>query len=286
MRGSGRPAEVTCRAPAPSVGNAVSRTARFTPTAGSASNSTPRTAGGSRTSPFPGQPLRRWPTRSSSERWRPPGGRRRGEAGEREDDRRPSAVVREVPRRRLPFHLEGQEVVDPLVAWPVRGPAGGPAPGGEIEEALLELRKTRKEATVAGYLGVLRPALRRGLGDGHIGSDPTLRLSVSFGYPERHVVWLDEELRRGWRLCAGMVLEPPLLPPCVRAPDRRRPHPALGSGRGWASEAPARAGEDGRAAGRSSSGRPWPSSRGFRGPVRSFSPGRGRAPGPTTVSSG
>jgi integrase len=80
---------------------------------------------------------------------------------------------------------------------------------GEIEEALLELRKTRKEATVAGYLGVLRPALRRGLRDGHIGSDPTLQLSVSFGYPERHVLWSDDELRRtcaaapAW--CSGLL---------------------------------------------------------------------------------
>lgn len=67
---------------------------------------------------------------------------------------------------------------------------------GEIEEALLELRKTRSEATVAGYLGVLRPALRRGIRDGQMASDPTLQLSLSFGYPERHVVWSDDELRR------------------------------------------------------------------------------------------
>lgn len=67
---------------------------------------------------------------------------------------------------------------------------------GDIEKALLELRKTRKEATVAGYLGVLRPALRRGLRDGHMASDPTLQLSLSFGYPERHIVWSDDELAR------------------------------------------------------------------------------------------
>ena len=67
---------------------------------------------------------------------------------------------------------------------------------GEIEKALLELRKTRKEATVAGYLAVLRPALRRGLRDGQIASDPTVRLSLSFGYPERHVVWTEDDLRR------------------------------------------------------------------------------------------
>ena len=67
---------------------------------------------------------------------------------------------------------------------------------GEIEKALLELRKTRKEATVAGYLGVLRPALRRGVRDGHMASDPTARLSLSFGYPERHVIWSDDDLAR------------------------------------------------------------------------------------------
>lgn len=67
---------------------------------------------------------------------------------------------------------------------------------GAVEEALLELRGDRKEATVAGYLTILRAALRRAVRDGQMGSDPTSRLSVSFGYPERHVTWTDDELER------------------------------------------------------------------------------------------
>lgn len=67
---------------------------------------------------------------------------------------------------------------------------------GDVEKALLELAETRKEATVAGYLVILRAALRRGLRDGQIASDPSSRLSVSFGYPERHVTWTENELAR------------------------------------------------------------------------------------------
>lgn len=67
---------------------------------------------------------------------------------------------------------------------------------GAVEGALLELRKDRQEATVAGYLTILRAALRRAVRDGQIASDPTSRLSVSYGYPERHVTWSDDELGR------------------------------------------------------------------------------------------
>lgn len=67
---------------------------------------------------------------------------------------------------------------------------------GDVEKALLELAKTRKEATVAGYLSILRAAVRRAIRDGHMASDPTSQLSVSYGYPERHVTWTDDELDR------------------------------------------------------------------------------------------
>lgn len=77
----------------------------------------------------------------------------------------------------------------------------GPRPAasltaGDIEKALLELAESRKEATVAGYLGVLRAALRRAVRDRQMASDPTAQVGLSFGYPERHIVWSDDELAR------------------------------------------------------------------------------------------
>ncbi|HRI10152.1 MAG TPA: tyrosine-type recombinase/integrase, partial [Nannocystaceae bacterium] len=74
--------------------------------------------------------------------------------------------------------------------------AAGDLRPGDVEEALLELAKARKEATVAGYLSILRAALRRAVRDGHMASDPTSRLSIFFGFPERHVTWEEEELAR------------------------------------------------------------------------------------------
>lgn len=67
---------------------------------------------------------------------------------------------------------------------------------GDVETALLDLAETRQEATVAGYRGILRAALRRAVRDGHIASDPSSNLSVSYGYPERHVTWSEDELLR------------------------------------------------------------------------------------------
>ncbi len=67
---------------------------------------------------------------------------------------------------------------------------------GDVEKALLELAQARAEATVAGYLTMLRAALRRAVRDGDLASDPCGQLSVSYGYPERHVTWEEDELAR------------------------------------------------------------------------------------------
>lgn len=67
---------------------------------------------------------------------------------------------------------------------------------GDVENALLELAEKRAEATVAGYHATLRAALHRARRDGHMDSDPAGDLSVSYGYPERHVTWEEDELAR------------------------------------------------------------------------------------------
>ena len=65
---------------------------------------------------------------------------------------------------------------------------------GDIEAAMATLPEKLAEATRAGYMVVVTAAFRQAIRDRLIRNDPTVGVGLKFGYPERRVLWTDQEL--------------------------------------------------------------------------------------------